>query len=361
MYRNLINPQNAKEYLAFLHDRTDNQYVHEFIDSTMVRWYVQLGEVIPVITIRLYTLLTAYGVDTTAVYLEHAPAEWLTASLQEGRPVWHLLPPPDYGHRTGVSDDAPIPFVISSAGELSRHGQVILTQGVLLHFVDFLNSLNATRQLRMSLSEFINKLNAWELALWEQKLVAENPNDIQEIWIPEFKDTDYFLVRLKTRNAYMREGALMRHCVSGYYGTSSDIWSLRQKSVTKPLATIEVRSLEDVPSSFRPEVDNPVEFKADGTFSLKFSAPKVKPRAKPAVQEAMVKRDWVTASTIVDPAEEYKRRQLRAVQVRCFANQDPSTEVAELLNKVFKSTKARPTESHIIQIIDLINENISPT
>ena len=46
------------------------------------------------------------------------------------------------------------------------------------------------------------------------------------------------MVKLKGKNAFEREGYLMRHCVSSYYGKDTEVYSLRDKD-NNPHATLE--------------------------------------------------------------------------------------------------------------------------
>jgi hypothetical protein len=65
--------------------------------------------------------------------------------------------------------------------------------------------------------------------------IIEKPEDIEIVL--DFKD-GFKVVKLVGKNAYKREGYLMRHCVADYYGREVEVYSLRDKD-NMPHATME--------------------------------------------------------------------------------------------------------------------------
>ena len=110
-------------------------------------------------------------------------------------------------------------------------------QDEIEHIIDYLVGEEAPDKLiKMSYEQA--KINSIK---WSKKLqnkgehIKETTKDTEVIL--DFKD-GFKIVKLIGKNAYEREGYLMRHCVAGYYGKSKEIYSLRDKD-NIPHCTIE--------------------------------------------------------------------------------------------------------------------------
>jgi hypothetical protein len=104
------------------------------------------------------------------------------------------------------------------------------------HIIDYFCSGKATRFERMMYIEANNNAKKWTKTLiknWEHIKETEQDTKI----ILDFKD-GFKIVQLVGKNAYEREGYLMRHCVASYYGKDVKIYSLRDKN-NIPHCTIE--------------------------------------------------------------------------------------------------------------------------
>ena len=93
---------------------------------------------------------------------------------------------------------------------------------------------------------------------WNKALIKKGNNIIEsdsdtEI-IKDFGD-GFKIVKLISVNAFEREGFLMRHCVSSYFGSNSEIYSLRDKN-NMPHCTMEE--------------DRQIKGKANGSISPKY-------------------------------------------------------------------------------------------
>jgi len=115
-----------------------------------------------------------------------------------------------------------------------------LNQQEVEHIVDYLVSDKAPRNLsRASLKQMSLNTKKWTKALEKKgKNIKESKKDTKVVL--DFKD-GFKIVKLVGKNAYKREGFLMRHCVSGYYGKDDEIYSLRDKK-NMPHATLSKSS-----------------------------------------------------------------------------------------------------------------------
>jgi hypothetical protein len=104
------------------------------------------------------------------------------------------------------------------------------------HIIDYFLSTEAPKRLKkMSFEEVESNVQRWDKKLQNSKIKEEG-----EIKIIDTLN-EYSLVLLVDEKAYQREGAMMKHCVGGYYGNSnSTIYSLRDSN-NVPHATIEVQ------------------------------------------------------------------------------------------------------------------------
>jgi phosphopantothenoylcysteine synthetase/decarboxylase len=72
-------------------------------------------------------------------------------------------------------------------------------------------------------------------------MIASLSEGVEVMQSPALESTDYFMAKLLTKTAYKNEGAVMSHCVAGYFGRHGvEIYSLRNAEKAKPCATIEV-------------------------------------------------------------------------------------------------------------------------
>ena len=103
------------------------------------------------------------------------------------------------------------------------------------HILDYL--VQADKKLeRMSYEQALKLTLAWDKT--QQKKgngIEEKPEDTELLM--DFKD-GFKIVKLIGKNAYKREGFLMRHCVASYCGKNVEIYSLRDKD-NMPHCTME--------------------------------------------------------------------------------------------------------------------------
>ena len=105
------------------------------------------------------------------------------------------------------------------------------------HILDYMASDKRPKRIgRMSYDQAKSNTDKWNKALIKKGAkIEEMPEDTEVI--KDFGD-GFKIVRLVGENAYKREGFLMRHCVSSYYGGNAEIYSLRDKD-NMPHATME--------------------------------------------------------------------------------------------------------------------------
>jgi len=105
------------------------------------------------------------------------------------------------------------------------------------HIIDYLASDKRPKRLtKMSVKQAKNNTDKWNKALIKKgENIKELEGDIE--LIKDFGD-GFRIVRLIGKAAYEREGFLMRHCVSSYYGGKKEIYSLRD-SKNMPHCTME--------------------------------------------------------------------------------------------------------------------------
>ena len=111
-----------------------------------------------------------------------------------------------------------------------------LIQVELEHIIDYLCSDKRPKKLdRATYEQILKKTNDWNKTLINKAAhIKEIKADTKTIL--DFKD-GYKIVKLIGKNAYDREGFLMRHCVSSYYDGDEEIYSLRDKN-NNPHATL---------------------------------------------------------------------------------------------------------------------------
>ena len=95
------------------------------------------------------------------------------------------------------------------------------------HIIDYLLSDSApkTNLTAMSYADALRNTKKWTKILIKKGENIQETESDTEVAI-DFGD-GFKIVKLLGKNAYEREGYLMRHCVAGYYGTDKEIYSLR--------------------------------------------------------------------------------------------------------------------------------------
>ena len=105
------------------------------------------------------------------------------------------------------------------------------------HIIDYLASDKRPKRLsKMSYEQAKNNTDKWNKALIKKGSGIKEINSDVEL-LKDFGD-GFRIVKLVGKSAYEREGFLMRHCVSSYFGSGKEIHSLRDKDNT-PHATLE--------------------------------------------------------------------------------------------------------------------------
>jgi len=103
------------------------------------------------------------------------------------------------------------------------------------HIIDYL--IQADKKIsRMSYADAKTNASKWTKSLQKKGEHIEESKEDTEI-VLDFKD-GFKIVKLIGKNAYEREGYLMRHCVASYFGKDVEIYSLRDKD-NMPHCTME--------------------------------------------------------------------------------------------------------------------------
>lgn len=125
---------------------------------------------------------------------------------------------------------------------------VVDTEIKIEHWLDFLGTL-PERQIKYTAPQLEVAAEAWDKALARQKLMSSLTEGVEVIKsdkLEKYLNGDLYVVKLLTKEAFAAEGAVMRNCVSGYYGRkSTEVYSLRCEGVDRPLATVEVSVVKD--------------------------------------------------------------------------------------------------------------------
>jgi len=104
------------------------------------------------------------------------------------------------------------------------------------HVIDYLTANEVKKISLMSYPQAVKKAEKWTLKLQkEASKIKETSKDTKIIH--DFGD-GFKIVQLVGKNAYEREGKLMRHCLASYYGKNIEIYSLRDKN-NNPHCTME--------------------------------------------------------------------------------------------------------------------------
>jgi hypothetical protein len=122
------------------------------------------------------------------------------------------------------------------------------------HVIDYLASEERPKRLsKMSYSQAKNNSDKWNKSLVKKgRSIIENEGDTEIV--KDFGD-GFKIVKLVGKNAYEREGNLMRNCVASYFGRDKEIYSLRDKN-NEPHATLEK--------------DNQIKGKGNGYITAKY-------------------------------------------------------------------------------------------
>jgi PcfJ-like protein len=113
-----------------------------------------------------------------------------------------------------------------------------ISQDQIEHIIDYLISSEAPQKnlTAMSYKDAQKNADKWVKAQMKKgEHIKETKKDTEIIL--DFKD-GFKIVKLIGKNAYEREGHLMRHCVASYYGNDKEIYSLRDKD-NMPHCTME--------------------------------------------------------------------------------------------------------------------------
>ena len=96
------------------------------------------------------------------------------------------------------------------------------------HIIDYLLSSKAPKKLiRATYKQIKENTEKWNKALIKKgQHIKETEKDVEVVI--DFKD-GFKAVKLIGKNAYKREGYLMRHCVESYYSKDDKIYSIRDK------------------------------------------------------------------------------------------------------------------------------------
>ena len=95
------------------------------------------------------------------------------------------------------------------------------------HIIDYLCQNEVVKINMMSYPQAVKKSEKWTLMLQKQAdKIIEKPDDAKVVF--DFKD-GFKVVQLIGKNAFIREGKLMRNCVASYFGKDTKIYSLRDK------------------------------------------------------------------------------------------------------------------------------------
>lgn len=127
------------------------------------------------------------------------------------------------------------------------------------HIMDWLGSDDAIRHRRqihkVSVPDAIMLSEKWTKKLNKKSTDKETSEDIDVVL--SFKN-GFSVVKLKSEQAYRREGLLMQHCVASYFTMrpESTIFSIRDEK-NKPLCTIEEDSTGIIPQIKGSENENP--------------------------------------------------------------------------------------------------------
>ena len=115
---------------------------------------------------------------------------------------------------------------------------------VISHWLDYMAIL-PDKQIRMTVAQVLLGVTVWDKQLARQKVLsslAEGVMACSASSLAGHAEGKFYVVKLLTKAAYAAEGAVMKNCVSGYFGRKETVYSLRSFDQGTPVATIEVSS-----------------------------------------------------------------------------------------------------------------------
>jgi hypothetical protein len=127
-------------------------------------------------------------------------------------------------------------------------------QSEVEHIIDFMIYKNFINPEIINYELMNKKTKKWIIMLTQNILTIDEVYGEDIEIVLDFNDGFRF-VKLLSKNAYVREGGLMTHCVSSYFSREVNIYSLRD-SFNKPHCTIEQ--------------DKQIKGKGNGSISLKY-------------------------------------------------------------------------------------------
>lgn len=140
----------------------------------------------------------------------------------------------EYAQAFGATDEVKYWISHNLSNYLKENPEV---QDDIEHIIDYLVSDDAPKRLKsMSYDEAKSNAEKWTKAQQKKGQHIKEADDDTEV-VLDFKD-GFKVVRLVGENAYKREGYLMRHCIASYYGSNTEIYSLRDKD-NNPHCTME--------------------------------------------------------------------------------------------------------------------------
>lgn len=107
------------------------------------------------------------------------------------------------------------------------------------HIVDFLVSDEAPNLASLDYPSARKKAELWVEKMNKQaEEIEEKSSDVEVVL--DFQD-GFKIVKLIGKNAYLREGKLMKHCVGSYHGRDTEVYSLRDRH-NRPHCTIMLKT-----------------------------------------------------------------------------------------------------------------------
>jgi hypothetical protein len=157
----------------------------------------------------------------------------------------------------GMSANDEVIFWVTSVGKSALVKRKVLLSE-LEHIIDYLVSGAAPTRLRkLNYIDAKRKADDWTKANQKKGRHLKDQNEDTEM-IHDFLDGTS-IVRLKTKQAFQREGFLMNHCVGGYSAEDKNclIYSYRD-SKNIPHATFEVRKSDGVINQIKGKGNGPI-------------------------------------------------------------------------------------------------------
>ncbi len=136
------------------------------------------------------------------------------------------------------ANDQVLSWIDSVLKNYLKNNKLDVAQDQVEHIIDYLVSPDAPQKnlTAMSYTDAFKNAEKWmKVQIKKGEHIKETAKDTKVVL--DFKD-GFKIVQLVGKNAYEREGYLMRHCVASYYGSSKEIYSLRD-SDNMPHCTME--------------------------------------------------------------------------------------------------------------------------